>query len=517
MAVISVLVGTLCLRSIVFAQAPQPGSPDDLSLVVGKSAVVSSDQPIERVSIGFGDIAEATAVSPQEVLVNGKAPGSTSMIIWQRGGGKLYFDVNVRPSDFVANNRLANVRRDIARELPGQDINLSIENDSVLVRGTVKDLTSASRAISIASILGKPVNLLYVDVPASEPQILLKVRFASVDRTASTALGMNLFSTGAGNTPGTITTQQFPSAQLPQGGAAQGNAPGSPFTFTNLLNIFLYRPDLNLGATIEALAQKGVMEILAEPNVLASNGQQASFLAGGEFPYPLLQGSALTGTVTIQFREYGVRLNFIPTITPRGTIRLQVAPEVSALDFANALTISGFSIPALTTRKVNTEVELSEGQSFAIAGLLDKTVTDNFAKVPFIGDIPILGKFFQSKNTSRENTELVVIVTPELVRPIPKGAALPNVTFPKSFMDSVPTDQVRTPGVDVTGNAQPVSVKSIPVEQLVDSLKPAKSLDPNMGSVKSQSSTGQQGGTTNDVPAFTPAAPSAAPAPAPPQ
>jgi pilus assembly protein CpaC len=511
---------TLLLHSVVFAQAPQAGSPDDLSLVVGKSAVVSSDQPIERVSIGFGDIAEATAVSPQEVLVNGKAPGSTSMIIWQRGGGKLYFDVNVRPSDFVANTKLTNVRREIARELPGQDITLSLENDAVLVRGTVKDLTAANRALSIASILGKPVNLLYVDVPASQPQILLKVRFASVDRTASNSLGLNVFSTGAGNTPGTISTQQFPQPQLPQSGSStSGNSPGSPFVFTNLLNIFLYRPDLNLGATIDALASKGVMQILAEPNVLATNGEQASFLAGGEYPYPILQGSALTGTVTIQFREYGVRLNFIPTITPRGTIRLQVAPEVSSLDFTNALVVGGYNIPALITRKVNTEVELNEGQSFAIGGLLDKTVTDNFSKIPFLGDIPIIGKFFQSKSTTKENTELIVIVTPELVQPMPKGATLPNLTFPKPFLDN-PPDSTRTPGVDVTGNAQPISVKSIPVEQLVDSMKQNKTLDPNMGSIKSQASSGALPQSNSpEAPTFTPsAAPAtAAPAPAPAQ
>jgi pilus assembly protein CpaC len=496
----------------VLAQAPPVDSPDDLSIAVGKSALVSSDQPIERVAVGFGDIAEARAVSPKEVLVNAKAPGSTSMIVWQQGGGKLFFDVNVRPNEFVANDRLGKIRREIATELPGQEIALSVENDSVFLRGTAKDLTSVDRAMTIASTLGKPVNLLYVDVPAAEPQILLKVKFASIDRTASVALGMNLFSTGAGNTSGTTSTEQFPSPQLPQNQAATVGSPGSPFIFSDLLNIFLYNKNLNLGAQIKALEEKGVLQILAEPNVMAVNGKQASFLAGGEFPFPVVQGSVLAGSVTIQFREYGVRLNFIPTITPRGTIRLQVAPEVSSLDFSNEVAINGFTVPALISRKVNTEVELDEGQSFAIAGLLDKTVSDQFSKVPFLGDIPILGKFFQSKSTTRENNELVVIVTPELVQPIQKGAPLPALEFPKPFMESKADNLVRTPGVAITGPAPAPIVKSIPVERLIQSLQPEKPLDPNVTGTARTNSAATSQVNTSDIPAF---APSAAPAPAP--
>jgi pilus assembly protein CpaC len=498
------------LPETIMAQASPAESPNDLSVAVGKSSLVSSQQPIERVSVGFGDIAEATAVGPNEILVNGKAPGSTSMIVWQQGGGKLFFDINVRPNEFVANNRLGNVRREIAKELPGQEITLSVENGSVFLRGTVKDLTSVDRAVAIASTLGKAVNLMYVNVPAPESQILLKVRFASIDRSKSTQLGMNLFSTGATNTIGSIATQQFPSPVLPQ--SPSPNNLTNPFAFTDLLNIFLYRPDLNLGATIKALETKGLLQTLAEPNVLATNGKQASFLAGGEFPFPILQGSALTGTVTIQFREFGVRLNFIPTITPRGTIKLQVAPEVSSLDFSHALLIGGYNIPALTTRKVNTEVELEEGQSFAIGGLLDKRVTDTYSKLPFIGDIPILGKFFQSKSTDRENTELIVIVTPEVVRAMPAGAPPQTLPFPKPFMDSSPESAVRTPGVGVTGPAPVPAVKTMTVERLIESLKPEKQLDPNAGSIKPQQSAAQPTqDKTNGTPAFEPAVTAPAP------
>ena len=458
------------------AQA-QNESPNDLFITVGKSAVVTSDRQIERISVGYGDIAEASAVGPNEVIVNGIAPGSTSLIVFQQGGGKLFFDVNVQPNRFLANARLDEVRAALKRELPDQEIALSWGNDSVILRGTAKDLVSVARAVSIASTLGKVVNLLYVQVPPHDAQILLKVRFLSIDRTLSTQLGMNIFSTGAGNTIGSTTTGQFSAPTLQQ--STSQSSTGSPFAFTDLLNIFLYRKDLNLGTTIQALERKGVAEVLAEPNVLTENGRQGSFLAGGEFPVPVVQGGSggVGASITIQYREFGVRLNFIPTITPSGSIRLQVAPEVSALDYSNAITISGFSIPALTTRKVRTDVELDEGQSFAIGGLLDNTVTDTFSKVPFIGDIPILGKFFKSKNTNRANTELVVIVTPEIVRPIPAGAPPMTLPFPTPFMNSDPEDTVRTPSIPANPAPVPGPVKSVPAETLIESLKREQPLD----------------------------------------
>jgi pilus assembly protein CpaC len=226
------------------------------------------------------------------------------------------------------------------------------------------------------------------------------------------------------------------------------------------------------------LQRKSLLEVLAEPNVLAINGKQASFLAGGEFPFPMLQGGAGgVGQITVQFREFGIRLNFIPTLTPRGTIRLQVAPEVSALDFANGLNIQGFQIPALTVRRVNTEVELEAGQSFAIGGLLDNRMTETLSKMPLLGDIPLLGKLFQSKAANRQNTELLVIVTPELVRPIAAGQAVPAVNFPKEFLPANTKTPMRTPGMDVTG---PVPVNSptetLPIETLIESQKPGAPL-----------------------------------------
>lgn len=469
--------------SISAQQADQP-TQQPLTLTVGKSILMNSPVPIERVAVGFGDVVEATAVGAREVMISGKAAGESSLIIWQQGGNKLLFDVTVRPSQFLVNDRIEAVRRELGKELPGQDLNLSFENNTAFLRGQVKTLTDAERATAIAATLGKTVNLLHVDIPGVEEQILLKVRFASVDRNASTELGLNLISTGATNTIGAVSTQQFASPKVERTTDGKTN-----LTLSDALNIFLLRPDLDLAATIRALQRNLLLEILAEPNVLAINGKQASFLAGGEFPFPTLQGGAGgVGQITIQFREFGIRLNFIPTITPRGTIKLQVAPEVSALDFTNGLNVQGFQVPGLTVRRVNTEVELQAGQSFAIGGLMDNRLTETMSKIPLLGDVPLLGKMFRSKSTNRQNTELLVIVTPELVRPIPAGQPVPEVKYPKEFMKPNTGTEMRTPGQDVTG---PVPVqtatKSIPVEKLIESLQSQTPLTaPNSSSLQQQ-------------------------------
>jgi pilus assembly protein CpaC len=444
---------------------------NELFVTVGKSVIVSSAAPIQRVAMGFGEVAEAAAVGPREVLVSGKAVGSTSLIVWQEGGGKLFFNVTVRPNSTAAGIKLEGLRRELRTELPAQKITVSMENDTVFLRGSVKDVTSAERAATIAGTLGKTVNLLYVDVPAADSQILLKVRFAAVDRNAGSELGLNLASTGAANTIGTLTTGQFaaPTVALNPDGT-------KTLTVSDALNIFMLRPDLNLLATIKALEKKSMAEILAEPNVMAINGKQASFLAGGEYPYPILQNSGVgTGTVTIQFREFGVRINFLPTITPRGTIRLTVAPEVSALDFANGLIFQGFNIPALTVRRVSTDVELSPGQSFAIGGLLDKRLTETIQKIPILSNIPILGKLFQSRVLNKQNTELLVIVTPELVRPIQAGEPLPQLEFPKPVgaigPDSIQGNPIVTPPPDT----QKPAAAPIPLERLIEIMKQEQS------------------------------------------
>ena len=459
-------------------------SANELSVVVGKSVLLDCAARVERVAVGLGGIAEAMAVSPTEILVNGKAPGETSLILWEKGGNREFFNVVVRAGAAAFNDNLEGVRRELRRELPGQVLKVSADNGSVFLSGTVKDLTSSDRAVQIASVAGKVVNLLNVEVPSAEPQILLKVVFASVDRTRSKQLGVNIFSTGYGNVIGGVTTGQFspPALNMP-GGTSTAAA-----TLSNELNLFAFLPGLDLGATIEAMESRGLVEVLAEPNVLAENGKQGSFLAGGEYPFPVAQASNGGGTaITIMFKEYGVRLNFIPTITPRGTIRLQVAPEVSSLDFTNAIQIAGFQVPAIAVRRVKTEIELEQGQSFAIGGLLDNRETETFEKVPFIGDIPILGKFFQSINRTKSNSELIVIVTPVVVDPIPAGAPLPQLKYPQSFLPPNTGIAMHTPEPAAGSGQAAQRPTTMPVEKLIESMKPEKPL-------VIQDSYGPQGG-----------------------
>ncbi|MGA8044213.1 MAG: pilus assembly protein N-terminal domain-containing protein [Terracidiphilus sp.] len=491
------------IYSAAAPQAPSPAAPsqppvsqsqdsaNDLAVAVGKSVVLDLARPVTRIVVGLGGFAEATAVSPTQVLVNGEAPGETTLIVWDNAGGRQFFNVTVRQSSFALNDHLEAVRRELRTELPGEDVRISAEGGNVFLRGTVNDLNSSNRAVTIASTAGKVVNLLNVNLPQEKRQILLKVRFASVDRSKSLSLGINLFSTGFGNTIGTLTTGQFspPSVSVP--------TPGTPTTVTlsQALNLFAFYPGINLGATVQALEQKGIVQILAEPNVLAEDGKQASFLAGGEYPFPMVQGAGIGGAsaITIMFKEYGVRLNFLPTLTPNGTIRLQVAPEVSALDFADAVSIAGFVEPAITVRRVKTEVELRDGQSFAIGGLLDNRDNETYQKIPFLGDIPILGMFFKSMSRTKNNTELIVIVTPEIVNPAPAGTDIPTPQFPTKFLPPNSNTPMHTPDAKAAGSAPAPPPASIPVEQLIESMKP----EPVMSDTGGSSGGGGGGGGTS--------------------
>ena len=423
-----------------------PGQvPETLTVSVGKTLVIDSPADIVRVSVAGAAIAETVAINAREILVNGLAPGETSLLMWEAGGGRRVYNLTVRPSA----SRLDAVRQQLAIELGADEVTVDLENDTVFLRGTVKDGIAAERAAVIAGTLGKVVNLLYVAVPPADAQILLKVRFANVERSLSSQLGANIISTGHLSTPGSTSTGQF--------------------TLGDALNLLLFRKDFNLSATLTALQNDNLVEILAEPNLLAIDGQAASFVAGGEYPYPTVQGGAggTQGSVTIAFREFGVRIGFLPNVTPRGTIRLHVTPEVSSLDFANGLTFQGFNVPALVTRRVDTEVELESGQSFAIAGLLDNRVTETLSKVPGIGDIPVLGKLFQSRTKKKTNSELLIIITPELVRPVPVGMAVPDIVLPKEFLKGAPQTLPRTPGLEMTGPVPAASgTGTIPVERL---------------------------------------------------
>ncbi|MGH9604791.1 MAG: type II and III secretion system protein family protein [Terracidiphilus sp.] len=482
-------------------------STNDLYVTAGKTVLVDCAHPIVRVAVGLGDIAEATAVSPTEIMIDGKAAGQTSLIVWDSAGARQFFNVTVHPSNDITQDNLDGVRRELRLELPGQPVRVSMENNHIFLRGTVSDLTGSARAVEIAATAGKVVNMLNVDVPKSPPQILLKVRFASVDRSRARQMGINLFNLGLGNAVGGISTGQFSPPSIVSTTSCSGSSicsGGYEATFANELNFLTFFPGLGAGAEIQALESNNIVQVLAEPNLVAADGKEASFLAGGEFPYPVVQGtSSGSAAVTIEFKEYGIRLSFIPTITPRGTIRLQVAPEVSALDYTDEVQISGFAVPGITTRRVNTEVELADGQSFMIGGLLDKSITKTFEKIPFLGDIPILGKFFQSTLHTKNDTELIVIVTPEIVSPIPAGAPLPQLNMPAPFMAPNSKIPMHTPDKKTPANTPPPAPATMPVEKLIEAMRPETPLiiPSATGGSGAGSSMGSGAGASTSAPA----------------
>jgi pilus assembly protein CpaC len=281
-----------------------------------------------------------------------------------------------------------------------------------------------------SSAKAKVINMLQLPGGAESQQVMLQVRFAEVNRRMLAERGISFFTSGIGfkNTWGRTTTGQFPAPDFDEMQSSKAGddltAVSGELAFTDFLNLFVLSAKYDIGAVIRALNQTGAFQSLAEPNLIAYNGQEASFLAGGEFPVPVVQGA--TGAVTIVFKEFGVRLNFTPTITNSGNIHMEVEPEVSSLDFANGLQIQGFNIPTLRSRRAKTEVELQDGQTFAIAGLIDNTMSENVNKFPILGDIPILGTFFRSKQAQQNRTELLVLVTPHVVQPSSTPPALPT-------------------------------------------------------------------------------------------
>jgi len=416
------------------AQSQQPQGSFPLRVMVGKSLLINTTERLRRISITDPGIAFAQVITPTQILVHGKSPGEVSLLIWDELERSRSFDLRVD----VDVSACADEEH---RVFPDEQITVTPSRAAVVLSGHVSNEDVAKRAGELAGAYSpKVVNVLTFG-PVGAQEVLLQVKFAEVDRSALTQLGVNFISTGAGNTIGTVTTGQFggfgpqtltPGTQTGATGTTTTTTPAT--TVNNVLNLFLFRSDINFGATIQALETKNLLQILAEPNLIASNGKEASFLAGGQFPFPVVQPGAGFTAVTISFKDFGVRLQFRPEIMPNGNIHLKVAPEVSTLDFANALTISGFTVPALSTRRAETEFELQDGQSFVIAGLIDNRITDIYNKIPGLGDIPILGNFFRSKSLQKSNSELMVLCTVRRISPNTEPPAAP--TNPKPFMDN---------------------------------------------------------------------------------
>ncbi len=403
-----------------------------LRLVVGGSAVIESASPLARVLVSNPKIVAAVAVSPRQVVIEARKAGSCSLILWSRDGRFKMMPVQVDLG-------ITALRRAIHRAWPNVPVRLRADRNRIVLAGQAPDAATAKALEGLAHLYAaKVVDTLQVGDPPPRRQILLKVRFVEVDRAKLNQFGVNLISTGAGNTPGVISTQQFGTIAGEGGqplkvtGTIDGHLQGyqTQFGVNNLLNFFFFRPDLNLGATLALLQQKNILQILAQPNLMALDGAPASFLAGGEIPVPVVQGGVNVGAVTIIYRPFGVRLNFQGTIEPGRIVRLQVKPEVSTLDYANAVNISGFTVPAFSTRSADSVIELKDGQAFGIAGLLDQRVTADLRKMPGIANIPILGHLFRSHSLNRSRTELMVMVQPFIVDPAHTGASAPSLPAP---------------------------------------------------------------------------------------
>ncbi len=406
----------------------------DLQLTVGKSIVLDYPADVERISTSNPDIVDASPVTKHEVLVHGRAFGSATLVVWGKSGEKQFYN-------FTVEQNLDPLRSLLRESFPSQTIEVYGSHDSISLTGHVATKDIADRAAALAAPFAKTVvNNLSLDSHGVDRQVVLHVVFALLDRSVDKEFAFNLISTGAGNTIGRIA----PGGSAAPSVSTIGGTIGAPaagtntqFSISDALNIFAFRPDLNLGAFINSLITDQVLQILAQPNLVTSDGKDASFVVGGEFPVPILQGGANAGAITIQYHEFGVKLEFTPFITENQTIKLHVKPEVSSLDYTNAITLDGFTIPALATRKTETYVELGAGQSFVIAGLIDDRVTDSYTKMPGLASLPIIGVLFKSKSEIRSKTELIILVTPEIVKPLMPGDPKPLPVMPQEFMKSI--------------------------------------------------------------------------------
>src|SRR5436190_3445528 len=388
--------------------AATPPDATTVDLLVGRSTILNVGSAIARVSLPVPDVADAMVTATQELLIHGKAPGTISLFVWDRAGGIKTYEINVRRD-------LKQLVDQMVQLFPGEAISVVGSGRDVVISGTVSSKYVIDKAADVAGGYVEKkenvVNLLKQQEGVASNQVMLRVRFAEVGRSAMQELGasliMNQFKS---DWYGRTTTQQFPAPDF------DSSKPGQ-LNFSDFLNLFVFNSKEGLGAVVKALSSKGLFQSLAEPNLIALNGKEASFLAGGEYPYPVVQpGSGSGSSVTIMFKEFGVRLHFTPTILGNDLINLKVKPEVSSLDFSNAITLDGFRVPALSTRRTETEVELQDGQTFAIAGLMNNTLNSTMNKIPGIGDIPVLGYLFKSRAYQKNQTELVVMITPVIVR-----------------------------------------------------------------------------------------------------
>ena len=419
-------VSMLCLVLLgVPAHAlPEPDAAKapatSLALNANQSVLLDSAFDIKRVSIARPETADVMVVSPRQMLVIGKSPGTTTLVYWSREEIPTKVEV-------VVGINLNIAREDLQKIAPEETFEVTAAGDKLILTGTVSDNVVQTRLVEGAQAYAKGiVNLLKVK---KLEQVLLQIRVSEVDRTLSKELGFNFLFEGS-TLRGTVST---PNNFNPFFGALRAEQPaaiGPNTSFSDMMNIFVAKPGAfpDFAAFLRILDDKGGIKILAEPNLVVANGAEGKFLVGGEFPVVISTGSTGTSSFSVEYKEFGTKLSFRPKISPTGEIYLHVTQEVSELDYANAVILQGFRIPALKSRRAESGLQLADGQTFVLAGLIDNKVSKQISQIPLLGDIPILGALFRNTRYLNNETELMVMVTPKIVRPLNKDEipALPS-------------------------------------------------------------------------------------------
>jgi pilus assembly protein CpaC len=385
--------------------------------------------PISRVSVSNPAVAEPIAISPTQLLINGLAPGTVTLVLWPKEGAAIVYELVVHIDSAALEQQMQAI-------FPEEHVRVQTSKDSIVLTGPVSSTDMAEKLMKLATDYSPKVVNHMAGPGAARKQVMLKVKFAEVSKSALTEFASVLHhvdpTNPAGSDRGSSGTGQF----NPPRGNLLNNPAGPELTWGDAINLSFFEKSLDLGLFITALKQRGLFQELAEPTLIAADGQEANFLAGGEFPVPVAQPGANFVAITVVWKKFGISLDFKPTIHNDGVIVMKVKPEVSSLDFANGVLIEGFRIPSLIVRRAETEVELKDGQSFAIAGLYDRNLANTKSKIPVLGDIPLLGHLFRSKSLEKNRTELLVIVTPQIVEPLGTGKELPTLEMPETFDDT---------------------------------------------------------------------------------
>jgi pilus assembly protein CpaC len=413
--VLAVAILILCTTSSTANPiVPQNQSARKLQLVVGKSMVFTSSQPIKRISEPHPEIAQTVAISPYQIYITGKAPGITTLILWSNKHDFEIFDLEVAYD-------VSRLKEKLHELLPDEkDLRITATQDSITLSGRISSAGNLSQALALAEAYAPKSNVHNLLEVGGVHQVMLEVRVAEMARSMIRELGFNFNYIHTGGEFGVSTLGGLTSLTLKEANiltpGPDGQSPLDFFVSPAINALFRFQKgSTDWTGFVDALKTDGLVKILAEPTLIALSGKTANFLAGGEFPVPVPQG---LGSVAIEYKPFGVGLSFTPTVLSEKKISINVVPEVSELDFSTAVQFEGFVVPGLTTRRTSTVIELADGQSFAIAGLLRESVRDAIDKFPLLGDIPILGALFRSHKFQKNETELIIIVTPHLVRPI---------------------------------------------------------------------------------------------------